>query len=476
MMKRSLKKLPFALLVGGLLFSLAACGGSGSDSGQAASATSKNGDSGSSQETEAAKAPLADGKKYTDEYDPEALFRFGMVPAKCDNGQWGYLNENGDWAIEPAYERTYPFSGNGLAFVGIRKRIYGVIDRDGVFVSDIELTEENIGTPFSDTGVKTVRVQGSDGVYQAVLSWKDGELTELPWEDTTGTLGDFTASGYALVRGEAGSGKGKEFGIVDSSLNYTMEYQSRYLVASTIYDPEDHLTVYDTETNAYCVIDMQGNVLYTLDGVTDLPYFAENGLANVDHYGIIDETGKLVRPEEDYFTSGKMSTVPDVELSFHDSDWIAFASGRDSNYKYPTSLTYWNEQGEAALSCIKGRAVKNGLAAVCLEVRAGGDKGKVSVDENGVAWLAGDEDGEAWVVVNANLEVQYFLEEKGIDELESYYYSDGYAIAMVEDREADEEYNYIVDSQGNRLFERDENPELPVETITNSDDQFSGHW
>lgn len=48
--------------------------------------------------------PFVDGKLYTDEYDANALFRFGMIPAECDNGKWGYLNKNGDWAIAPQFK------------------------------------------------------------------------------------------------------------------------------------------------------------------------------------------------------------------------------------------------------------------------------------------------------------------------------------------------------------------------------------
>ena len=46
----------------------------------------------------------------------------------------------------------------------------------------------------------------------------------------------------------------------------------------------------------------------------------------------------------------------------------------------------------------------------------------------------------------------------------------------VEDRKADTEYDYIVDSQGNRLFERDKNPELPVKSILTHDSQLTDHW
>ena len=467
-------------LVLAMLLGLTACGKSESDS-QPAKTNNSEAESGNDKTADAAAEPeetvFADGKLYTDEYDPDALFRFGMVPAKSDNGKHGYINMNGDWVIEPQYEDTYPFFHNGLAMVAVRKRVYKLINRDGEFVSDIEICQESLPEDFSSTGVRKVDIKGEDGIYRAVISWENDQLTVTPWESEETTLGDFTDSGHALVISKTGNSFGSDFGIVDSSLNYTMEYQSRFKVDSQIFGPEDHLVVYDTETMERCVIDMQGNVLYHLEGVRETPYFSEDCLANVNGIGIIDETGNVILAEEEFFTPTGKNSVPDVEATFRDSDWIAFAFGRNHNYGYPERMEYWNKQGEHVMTCIRGRAMKNGLAAVCLEVAAGSAKeGELFLDETGSTCLSGTEDGKAWVVMNDNLEIQYFLEEKGFDKLDTAYYSDGYAVAVVEDRKADTEYDYIVDSQGNRLFERDKNPELPVKSILTHDSQLTDHW
>ena len=234
-----------------LILSLTACGGD--DRGTVSAGKSEIGEI---QEQGVDDAALVDGKLYTDEYDPNALFHFGMVPAKCDNGKYGYININGDWVIEPQYEDAYPFFNNGTAFVAVRKRIYKMIDRDGQFVSDIEICQESLPADFSSTGVRKVLVQGEGSVYTAVLSWKDNELTVTPWEEEGKELGVFTDSGYALVTSDVGGDRGQDFGIIDSNLNYTMEYQSRYKTAGNIYGAEDHLAVYDTEEKMYCVIDI----------------------------------------------------------------------------------------------------------------------------------------------------------------------------------------------------------------------------
>lgn len=133
-----------------------------------------------------------------------------------------------------------------------------------------------------------------------MISWENDQLTVTPWESEETTLGDFTDSGHALVISKTGNSFGSDFGIVDSSLNYTMEYQSRFKVDSEIFGPEDHLVVYDTETLERCIIDMQGNVLYHLEGVRKTPYFSEDCLANVNGIGIIDETGNVILAEEEF--------------------------------------------------------------------------------------------------------------------------------------------------------------------------------
>ena len=107
-----------------MVMGLTACGGNTSDSQPAKkndSETESGNDKTDGVSTEPEETVFADGKLYTDEYDPDALFRFGMVPAKSDNGKHGYINMNGDWVIEPQYEDTYPFFHNGLAMVAVRK-------------------------------------------------------------------------------------------------------------------------------------------------------------------------------------------------------------------------------------------------------------------------------------------------------------------------------------------------------------------
>ena len=60
------------------------------------------------------------------------LFVAGLVPVRTagSNGFWGYLNDEGNFAIEPQYENAKPFSKNGLAAVCLDGH-WGYIDQQG---------------------------------------------------------------------------------------------------------------------------------------------------------------------------------------------------------------------------------------------------------------------------------------------------------------------------------------------------------
>lgn len=60
---------------------------------------------------------------YTETYDPEALFKFGMTPVKDKTtGKYGYKNEAGQWVIEPQFVMANDFQVNKTAFGPHRKQ------------------------------------------------------------------------------------------------------------------------------------------------------------------------------------------------------------------------------------------------------------------------------------------------------------------------------------------------------------------
>jgi len=57
------------------------------------------------------------------------LFVGGLAPAKR-NGQWGYINTNGDWQIPPAFLSADTFS-NKLARISLLNNRWAYINATG---------------------------------------------------------------------------------------------------------------------------------------------------------------------------------------------------------------------------------------------------------------------------------------------------------------------------------------------------------
>ncbi len=89
-----------------------------------------------------------------------------------DNGKWGYLTRDGEWAIEPRWLRAEPFS-EGRAAVN-NNGIWGVIDRHGKYMLEPVLRAERSPLqPFSQ-GCATANVQ-KDGKPHAFFVSRDGQ-------------------------------------------------------------------------------------------------------------------------------------------------------------------------------------------------------------------------------------------------------------------------------------------------------------
>lgn len=466
-----------------LLLGLAACSRNNNVSGNEDTHDRTETDQTEKSENSDGQSSSISGSPYTDEYSKTALFHFGMVPAKA-NGSWGYVNQNGDWAIDPQYERAYPFSQNGLAFVKTGDSEYRLINRDGEFASDIVVHDiyktGGESTVFTDTNVKWVVMRDDDGELRTkLLVWDNGEIKVLPWDDANGTLYNFSDSGYAIVETGSNSYGGTMFGIVDSNLQFIFEPVENYtLDYMTIYGG-DHLVVYDHTDETSKVIDVHGNVLSTVEGIQgrEKLYFNDNGIAVVEGIGIVDETGNVICPA-DKCIRNNMS----LDRDFRFSDWFI---SRSSAY-----MEYWSEQGEMMLGCSNGEPVKNGMLLAYLLVRTDEngkpiDVERIKLDENGervsdgkkVVWnggkgfsIEGNEEQESeWVVLNDKLEVMYFLSEKDIAGVGAYH-SDGYAVATSGMSYDDNKTEFVVDRNGNSLFAPDKDPDRVITSIYTDED------
>jgi len=103
------------------------------------------------------------------------LQKFGdddLAPAKM-NGKWGFINANGEWAINPISDDIIwpePFNDKGTTFVKVSGK-YRLIDRAGQFVGSTAYDDTH---PFKD-GFAQVQVAGKWGLID-----EQGEMVIAP--------------------------------------------------------------------------------------------------------------------------------------------------------------------------------------------------------------------------------------------------------------------------------------------------------
>lgn len=79
----------------------------------------------------------------------QKLFQYGPLLVSDENNKWGYINESGEYAIEPIFSKANSFGDNGLAIVqDAETELWGVIDRSGNYV--IEPKYLHLGSDFRD--------------------------------------------------------------------------------------------------------------------------------------------------------------------------------------------------------------------------------------------------------------------------------------------------------------------------------------
>lgn len=86
--------------------------------------------------------------------------------AFCQNGKWGFMNEDGEVVIEPAYDGAHSFSG-GVAAV-CRDGLWGFIDEDGELVVDYTFADAG----YFDAGTGCCRVLPEDSTEYCFIRWQ----------------------------------------------------------------------------------------------------------------------------------------------------------------------------------------------------------------------------------------------------------------------------------------------------------------
>ena len=155
-------------------------------------------------------------------YDSEALFKFGMLPAKSIDGKWGFINTSGEWVISPQYTRIISdgFCANGCAIVKING-MRQVIDLSGNIIEIPGLMEIQTDD-FSSCGIASAYISGyNENVYFTIENSVAVLHTDVKYN------GEFTDDGLAVMNDGDGAS------IMNSNFEYVLEYQKNW-------DIQDH--------------------------------------------------------------------------------------------------------------------------------------------------------------------------------------------------------------------------------------------
>jgi len=263
---------------------------------------------------------------------------------------WGYIDITGTYVIAPQFAWARSFSDNGLACVEDPvSDLYGYIDEKGDYV--IEPQFDNAKS-FSDYGLARVYKNDLWGYID-----ETGEFVIEPQfggDDFTSYCEDFSPNGLACVKDP----KNHYYGYIDEKGDYVIKPQfdkarsfSDYGLASVC---KNDLWGYIDETGEF-VIEPQFGYDYP-EGSGD---FSPNGLACVvdpqnDNYGYIDKTGDyVVEPQFEYawdFSEYGLALVEKTADSFYYID----RNGNEVN-----AMQYWPSDIFSG-----GDFAVNGLAAV----------------------------------------------------------------------------------------------------------------
>lgn len=240
------------------------------------------------------------------------LFKEGLLAVKVD-GKWGYIDESGEFVIEPQFLNAENFQSNRLAIVsaewndenGDTQELYGVIDKNGNYV--IEPKYHTI-EKFNEDGVAKVSGNLHMNSYLGyVYDWGlINENGEVILEPRYYEIGDFIC-GWARVddfyydtRYNYIDKDGNllinyantKFGY--DSLTYVGDFCSNGLAKVETKDGYDYITGF-IDTNGNCPIEIK---YYALGEFTDsdLIYASIDG----EKYGFIDKNGNyVIKPQFD---------------------------------------------------------------------------------------------------------------------------------------------------------------------------------
>lgn len=299
----------------------------------------------------------------TEEEKPKnTLFREGLLAVK-DGDRWGYIDESGEFIIEPQFYYAYNFMSNGLA-IASNGNGFGLIDKNGNYI-----LEPTYGTieEFDESGIAKVgfyRVNNQNKVqYDVGLINEKGEcILEAKYTN----IGDFNKFGWALVDNFL------NYDYVNTKGEFMLGEEMLITGAREYFDSEGWTKVSSYYTSGY--YDSNGNQVIPIQ-YHSLGNFASNGLAFAqkdafDKYGYIDR-------KQNYVIPAKFDKVMD----FDKSGFAAVNIGFEPNYDpmtdmKPLSLGKWgfiDEKGNYIIEPKYDEVVemRNGRAIVKLNEKYG---------------------------------------------------------------------------------------------------------
>lgn len=296
-----------------------------------------------------------------EEKTKNTLFREGLLAVK-EGDMWGYINENGEYVIEPQFKNAFNFMPNGLAIAGDETSL-GLIDKNGDYI--LEPTYGVI-EKFDEYGIARVgfyRVNNQNKTqFDAGLINEKGECILEPKYQN---IGAFNKLGWAFV---------ENFGFynyINTDGKFLIDEDMMITGARRYFDSEGWVRVEHQYFSGY--YDSNGNQVIPIE-YGDLGNFASNGLAYAyktsDKYGYIDRNQNYVIPPKF-----------DLAKDFDSSGFAAVNIGYKPNYDpmtdmKPLSMGKWgfiDEQGNYVIEPKYDElvAMKNGVAIVKLNEKYG---------------------------------------------------------------------------------------------------------
>ncbi len=205
----------------------------------------------------------------------ESIFCKGLTSATDDGKKWGFINEKGEWVIEPKYYRVTDFSNNGLAAAidDGDDALWGYINTKGEWVIEPQF---EYAERFADNGLAAAYDDGEWGFIN-----KKGEWVIEPQFDHI--YADFRYSSKAIILLDD-----DKYGYIDESGEYITELQFEMALPFS-----DNGLACVMKDGKYGYINEAG------DWAIEPRYeyaesFSERGFALTDNYTYIDKNGEVV--------------------------------------------------------------------------------------------------------------------------------------------------------------------------------------